>query len=293
VGRGSQPALHLRLAVSAPPDPFSVRLAMDIARRRALEDRGDPLQAVRGLYREASPRPVPAEAVQPWPDAPPRDQCAALPARWAALRAARDPRPEVYYGTGPAMDDWPRGIGYFLETALRACPADCWWYDPALPLALIQGGFPEWDRDGRRRDTGENAQEFAALVRDYERELRAGLVFPPLLVIAVEPGADRAAVGLQRWLQNVPRWWTGRNHYIVANGRHRAAAAWRTGRRALPAFAAGPGRALYEVACEHGDDWLHPVCEIASERGRGGMRAAELAVAGQAGDGRVRIRPDV
>jgi hypothetical protein len=159
--------------------------------------------AVRGLYgdailpRESARAEIPPEALQPWPGRPPYSLCEAQPGRWAQLRAARDPAPELFEGTD-GIASWNRAMGWPVERALRESPADCWWFDPALPLACCMGGFPDWNGHGERPDTGEDAEEFARLVREYGPEIAAGAVFRPLVVYAVEPAADRPATGLQR-----------------------------------------------------------------------------------------------
>jgi hypothetical protein len=136
----------------------------------------EELRLTRSLYPPDAGRGPPGrrlvlrEAEPPWPQTPPRDECERQPGRWAELRAARDPVPVIFEGTG-GMASWHRALGQHVERELRARPADCWHFDPELPLGLILGGFPKWDRHGRRRDTGETCEEFASLVLDYEAEL--------------------------------------------------------------------------------------------------------------------------
>lgn len=202
--------------------------------------RPDPPSAAR----VPGPRAIPPAALRPWPLVPPAAECAAQPARWAALRAARDPVPPVFEGV-TGMASRHRALGQPVELALRASPAGCWWYDPELPLSLIMGGLPSWDRDGRCRGGGD-AWEFAAVVEDYEREMEAGSVFPPIFAIAVEPG-------------------DGRNHYLVGNGRHRAVAAWRCGYRTFPAYvvhAAALARLVMKMVAANG-------CRSTSQAGPG------------------------
>ena len=177
-------------------------MMMEHARRQAMEVPGAAQYALHG----AEPPPVPAravipdEALCPWPARPPGALCAAQPARWKELRAARDPQPELFEGrTGLAS--YHRAVGYALEDELRKAPASCWWYDPELPLELILHGFPDWDKWGNRADgADETAEEFADLVLGYEQRMSNGAVFPPLLALAIEPKYDRPAVGLGRWL---------------------------------------------------------------------------------------------
>jgi hypothetical protein len=87
-------------------------------------------------------------------------------------------------------------------------------------------------------DTGESSAEFNRLVDDYPREMRAGTVFPPLLVAEVTPAADRAALGpVFYWLatrDNPPA--LSCHHVVILNGRHRAMAAQALGLRTFPAY---------------------------------------------------------
>jgi hypothetical protein len=233
----------------------------------------------RSALAAAAPVTIPEEAEQPWPALPPRELCDAEPARWAELRAQRDPMPEVYEGT-EGMASWHRALGWRVELELRKSGASCWTYDPALPLAAIMSGLPRWNRRGERRDTGEDAEDFARIVRDYERHLAAGSVFPPLLVTCYEPAADVAALGLWGYRRFCTWWSTGRNHYSVISGRHRAIAAWRTGLRTFPAFVVGPVRELAAANEAHGNTWAMPAADVAGERGRQGE---ELEVLQQLG----------
>jgi hypothetical protein len=268
--------------MSSQPDWFTVQMMMGVARRNALDALRDPLEVAMELHGLPAPRPVraaiPPEAVQPWPRHPPRELCEAQPARWAQLRKVRDPMPDIYEGPG-AMAGYPRALGHYVEEALRDSPGDAWHYDPELPLNLIMD-WPRWNKDGQRADTGEDAWDFARLVRDYERELAAGQVFPPLLVWCVDPPQDRPSAGIQWWMEIVPVWWTYKPHYMFANGRHRAAAAWRLGMRTFPAFVAGPLRELRAVSFSVGDGWMLPALQAAAERGRNAMSAAALAALG-------------
>ena len=278
--------------MSTSGDWLAVTLMMAAASRQALETPGAALYALYGtqpLPGGTSPGParaaVPEEALQPWPQRPERDACDAQPARWAELRKVRDPQPELFEGlTG--MASWHRAAGWPVERALRESPADCFWYDPELPLSLIMGGFPIWNREGQRPDTGESAEDFAGLVLDYEREMAAGSVFPPLLVTAIEPEYDRPAVGLRRWIESADCWWTQRPHYQISAGRHRAAAAWRSGMRTFGAFVTGPGRELLAAHVAYGDHCFLAAAEAAREHGRTGLPRDWLAETGP-----VRIDP--
>lgn len=248
---------------------------METARRNAA-GAGQHDLAAWGITQQApDPSPVPEVARGwPWPAKPPRELCDAQPARWAELKAQRDPCPEWFEGT-EGMASYHRATGWRVEHALRESPADCWWYDPELPLALIMGGFPRWDRFGVRTDSGEAAGEFASIVADYEREMSVnGTIFPPLVVHAIDP-ADRAAVGWVRWLGNVDAGFSDLPHYIAANGRHRSIAAWRCGLTTFPAFCLGPPAAMRAAALAYGN-WLAPVDEVARQRARTGNLLAEL-----------------
>jgi hypothetical protein len=145
-------------------------------------------------------------------------------ARWRELRRARDPAPEVFEGTG-GMASWARAMGEPAEAELRKVPGLSWWYDPDLPLGLIRGGMPHW-RD-EVRETGETAEEFEALTADFERLLPV-TVFPPMTVVAVDPAADREALGRWGYIALCPETWRLQTpHYLMAAGRHRLAAAMR------------------------------------------------------------------
>jgi hypothetical protein len=248
-----------------------IAMMMETARRQAMEVPGDPVHDLHGV--QPPPRAaIPDEALCPWPARPPKALCAAQPARWTELRAARDPQPETFEGrTG--MASYHRAVGWQVEDALREAEADCWWYSPDLPLELILHGFPEWDKWGNRMDgAAETAEEFADLVRGYEQRMAAGAVFPPLLALAIEPEHDRPAVGLGRWLAMISYApFTNKAHYSIYNGRHRASAAYRAGQRTFPAFVVGPVRDKIAAQDEFGEDWFLPTMEIAYEKGRSGI----------------------
>jgi hypothetical protein len=285
--------------MGAIPGRLTVSVMMETARRQALEDQRGHAGAVSDVLALYGPRgdeirparpsraAIPPEAVRPWPARPPRAECDAQPSRWAELRAARDPVPELFEGTS-GMSSWSRALGWPVERALRSSPLDSWWYDPELPLSLILSGFPKWDSDGVRRDTGEEtAAEFAAIVKDYAREMANGLLFPPLLALAFEPAADREAVPSRSWFATFgANWMMPMPHLGVLNGRHRAAAAWLGGRVTFPSFVI-QAREGYTMARDHGPGWFGPVAEVAGRRGRTGVALTELA-----GLGPVRIVPD-
>jgi hypothetical protein len=271
--------------VSASAD-LTIRLAMESARRQAMEDPMASLYALHGVPPPPVRAAVPERATQPWARRPPRELAYAQPARWAELRAQRDPQPEIFEGL-EGMASWHRAAGWPVERALRESPADCWWFDPACPIELMLGGFPRWDKNGRRDDTGEDAQEFADLVEDYERELTTGTIFPPMLVVCIEPEFDRPAMGLYQWICAGDQLdsLTPKPHYSMFNGRHRACAAYRVGIRTFPAFVVGPAREKIKAHDEHGP-WFLPVMETAREKGRTGLTRAELTELGP-----VRIDP--
>jgi hypothetical protein len=212
----------------------------------------------------------------PWAAEPAsRERCLAEPARWQQLRQARDPEPAVFEGmTG--MASWPRRAGWPVEKALRDSPCDSWWYDDALPLDMITSGFPAWDQDGQRADTGESAQEFASIVHAYEREMRSGSVFPPVYVFAArDDAADlgivvKAALGMYGGsppLLGIFRWHLARPQLHVVAGRHRLCAAWRMGMRTFPAFVVD-WQSAFMTCLSAPAGCLLPAAAAARDRGR-------------------------
>jgi hypothetical protein len=189
------------------------------------------------------------------------------------LAGLRDPAPAECSGTG-GMTSLHRALGSATEDELRLVPGLEWWYDPDLPLRLVAGAGT-WTSDGRGLETPE---EFAKLVADYTTELRAGAVFPPLLVAAIDPAADRDALGSAMYRDSTPEGWQlDYPHYRLLNGRHRVTAAVAVPLGTFPALVVRGGAGFAAVLMKEGPWCLGAAGRAARERGRRGLTAAAAA----------------
>jgi hypothetical protein len=189
------------------------------------------------------------------------------------LAGLRDPAPVECSGT-TGMTSLHRALGSAVEDELRLVPRLEWWFDPSLPLRLVAGAGT-WTSDGRGLETPE---EFAKLVTDYTTELGAGAVFPPLLVAAVDPAADREALPPVLYRDSTPEGWQlDYPHYRLLNGRHRVTAAVAVPLDTFPALVIRAGAGFAAVLRQEGPWCLGAAGRAARERGRRGLTAAAAA----------------